>query len=99
VDSEDGGWPGYRSDNPKPQEIAVLEGVAIEAPPPPKYIRLGSIRQIRYELAAVYRLARTGKLATSEATRLTYILNTLASLTLDADIENRVENLERGDTQ
>ena len=88
------GWQEYGSNNSKPQEIAVLEGVAVEAPPPPKYIRLGSIRQIRYELAAVYRLARTNKMASGEATRLTYILNTLAQMTVDSQIEERISELE-----
>ncbi len=86
----------YGSDNSKPQQLAVLEGVAIEAPPPPKYIRLGSIRQIRYELAAVYRLVRTGKLASGEGTRLTYILNTLAQMTVDSQFEERLSELEEG---
>jgi hypothetical protein len=92
----DTGWPGYGSDNSKSQLPAVLEGVAIEAPRPPKYIRLGSIRQIRYELAAVYRLARTGKMASGEATRLTYILNTLAQMTVDSQFEERLSELEEG---
>ena len=88
------GWPDYGSDNFKSQEIAVLEPVSIEAPPPPKYIRLGSIRQIRYELAAIYRLARSGQMASGEATRFTYILRELANLTMDSDIAERVEKLE-----
>lgn len=88
------GWPDYGSDNSKSREIAVLEPVAIEAPLPPKYIRLGSIRQIRYELAAIYRLARNGQMATGEATRFTYILTQLANMTMDSDIAERVEKLE-----
>ena len=88
------GWLKYHSDNSRSQEIAVLGPVVVEAPPPPKYIRLGSIRQIRYELAAIYRLARSGQMSTGEATRLTYILTQLANLTMDSDIAERVEKLE-----
>ncbi len=94
--TDNSGWPDYGSNNSKPQEIAVLELVPANPAPPPKYIRLGSIRQIRYELAAVYRLARTGKLASGEATRLTYILNTLATLTAESLFEERISELEKG---
>lgn len=89
-----GGWPDCASNNSKSQEIAVLEYVPANPAPPPKYIRLGSLRQIRYELAAVYRLVRTNKMASGEGTRLTYILTQLANLTMDSDIAERVEKLE-----
>ena len=93
MSNDDSGWPAHGSDNSKPQEIAVLEYVPA-SPAPPKYIRLGRIRQIRYELAAVYRLARTNKMASGEATRLTYILNTLAQMTIDSSFEERLSELE-----
>jgi hypothetical protein len=88
------GWQEYGSNNSKPQEMAVLEYVPVNPAPPPKYIRLGSVRQIRYELAAVYRLARTNKMASGEATRLTYILNILSQMTVDSQFEERLSELE-----
>ena len=90
------GWPDHGSDNSRSQEIAVSQTFASQAPPPSKFIRLGSIRQIRYELAAVYRLARNGQIASGEATRFTYILTQLANLTMESQIEERIESLERG---
>ena len=61
-----------------------------------KYIRLGTMRQIRSELAVIYRAARNGEIASGEATRFTYILIQLANLTMESQIEERVESLERG---
>ena len=93
------GWPVY-PDNLKVPETAVSTLVLIgPTPHPEKYIRLGTIKQIRSELGAVYRLARTGKIASGEATRLCYILNILANMTLDADIEGRIETLEKGQSE
>lgn len=89
------GWPDFCSDNSQSREIAVLPAIVIEATPA-KYIRLGSIRQIRYELAAIYRLARSGQMPTDQATKFTYILTQLANLTMDSDIAERVEKLEDG---
>ena len=89
----DSGWPDFGYDNSKSREIAVLPAVVVGATPA-KYIRLGSIRQIRYELAAIYRAARNGEMASGEATRFTYILTQLANMTMDSDIAERVEKLE-----
>lgn len=90
----DSGWPDYHS---KSQEIAVLKGIVVNDPPKAqKYIRLGTIRQVRYELAAVYREARQGQLASGEATRLTYILNMLAQMMVDDQLEERISALETG---
>lgn len=93
--SENSGWLDYGSDSSKSREIAVLRAVIVE-PTPARYIRLGSIRQIRYELAAIYRAARNREIATGEATRLTYILVQLSNLTMESEIAERVEKLEQG---
>ena len=46
--------------------------------PPEKPTRLGTMRLVRREMGRVYRDARSGRIPTSEATRLTYILVALA---------------------
>lgn len=93
----DTGWPDYGSNNSKPQEIAVLEALPADpATPKEKYIRLGTIRQIRFELAAIYREVRTGKLASGEGTRLAWLLQALSNLTADSQLEQRIADLEKG---
>lgn len=89
------GWPGF-SDTSNVGKVTVCQVLpAIPTPLPEKYIRLGSIRQIRGELAAIYRLAKGGRIPTSEATRLTYILTQLANLTVDSELADRIEALEK----
>ncbi len=93
----DNGWPGYGSNNSETQFPAVLEALPADpATPKQKYIRLGTIRQIRFELAAIYREVRTGKLASGEGTRLAWLLQALANLTVDSQLEQRIAELEKG---
>jgi len=61
--------------------------------PPPRHA-LTRIAHVRDELARLYRHARTGRIETSEATRLTYILATLAKIIEVSDLEKRIEKLE-----
>ena len=46
--------------------------------------------------ARLYIEIRNGKLASSEASRLVYLLSTLANLIADSDLETRLEKLEKG---
>lgn len=57
--------------------------------------RLDSIKKIRQELARVYRDARAGILPTGDASRLAFILVSLAKLVAESDLENRVSEIER----
>ena len=90
------GWPDFNSDNSNEPEVPVYELVPVNpTPTPKKYIRLGSVRQIRFELASVYRAVRNGEMASGEGTRLTYMLMQLANMIVDGDLEAKVENLEK----
>lgn len=93
-----GGRASLNSDNSAPPKTAVVEVVQV-APTPKrkKYIRLGTMRQIRFELAAIYRAARNGEMESGEATRFTYILTQLANMTMDTELAERVDKLERGE--
>ena len=94
------GWSEYpQSGSLNAPGTAIIPYVEQAAPPPlPKgrRIRLGSIREIRKELSAVYREARLGKLDTAVATRYTYMLRELAAMIRDNELEARVEALEAG---
>ncbi len=56
---------------------------------------LNDIRGIKRELAKLYRDARTGRIKTIEATKLAYILNILANIMVNSDLEERLLELER----
>lgn len=94
------GWPSMNVGSqsapnvePKSSQITVLPP---KAPPKLKRVKLGNIKAIRAELAAVYRAVRRGEMDTGTGTRLTYILTQLANLTMDSQIEERLNELERG---
>lgn len=74
-----------------PQKL-IAEPVTL----PKKYARakLESATDIGNEIARVYRLAKSGEMDSSVATKLTYILATLAKVRGDGDIERRIEALE-----
>ncbi|MDA3901883.1 MAG: hypothetical protein PF441_00390 [Desulfuromusa sp.] len=55
---------------------------------------LTRLEHVRAELAKVYRLARTGQMETQDATRLCYILTSLAKVISDSNLEARVKALE-----
>lgn len=56
---------------------------------------LRSPREIGNELAKLYRLAKAGSIDPATATKLTYILATLAKIRVDSELEKRIEKLER----
>jgi len=93
-------WPflsvdaaGAPNEQVKTAQITVLPP---EATPKHKRTKLGDLRAIRAELAKVYRAVKRGEMDTSTGTRLTYILTQLANLTIDSQIEERLERLELG---
>ncbi len=57
--------------------------------------RLGSIREIRRELVKIYEEAKTGRISTQDAGRLTYMLQTLVGMIRDSDLEERIKKLEQ----
>ena len=80
--------------------VPVVQPAPIPPPPPPppatKRIRLGTVREVHRELQRVYREARGGRLPTQTATRLAYLLNLMAQMIVQSDLEARIEVLEQG---
>jgi hypothetical protein len=66
-----------------------------QVPTPPK-IPLQSLEDVRREAARVYREARGGRLDTSEASKLSFMLQGLAKMIEAGQIERRIEALENG---
>lgn len=91
------GWQKYpESGGLNPPAMALFPYGEVIPPPPVKdrRIRLGSIGEIRKEMARVYRDCANGKLNGTQAGRLTYMLREIAVLIRDHQIEARVEALE-----
>ena len=97
------GWPDF-----PPSEEAVngpwgapVTGVisAIPEDPPtptPKAsprMRLHTVNDVQRELRRLYIESRNGKIKPADATKLAYILNMLANLMVDSDLEDRVNAL------
>jgi hypothetical protein len=62
--------------------------------PTPSKIPLQSLEDVRREAARVYREARGGRLDTSEASKLSFMLQGLAKMIEAGQIERRIEALE-----
>lgn len=78
----------------------VIDGATgLPVPPTPtkreKFIPLSTLNEVKVELARLYRQAKVGKVATSDASRLAFILNSLGRVIVDAELEQRVQQLEQ----
>jgi len=80
-----------RSDKKKPQTIDAETGKPI---PIPRRIDLSSLRDVRLELASVYRRMHAGELESKEATRAAYVLRQIADIIVNSELEQRVRELE-----
>lgn len=67
--------------------------------PPSSRKALSKIEHVRAELANVYRQAKTGQIDIGDASKLTYILYTLAKLIEVDDLERRIIALEKETTK
>lgn len=77
----------------KTAQSRAIEGEVL--PPTPPKIRLSDLESTRREMAAVYRLMRSGKLDTQDGTRLVYVLGQIGKLIETASLERRIDELER----
>jgi hypothetical protein len=89
-------WPALAEcGQNQPSKAAEIEVLPAAPTPVRKRTKLGTIREIRAELARVYRKVKSGEIDTTTGTRLTYILTQLANMTMDSAIEERLERLEQ----
>jgi hypothetical protein len=79
----------------KPKTPA-LRAVACEVldPTPRQKVRLHTIDDVRLEMARVYRDMRTGRLESSEGTKLAYVLGQMVKVFELTAIEARINALE-----
>lgn len=71
----------------------VHEGQVLRAIPTPQ-LKLATIEDCRREMARVYRDARTGKAETADASRLVYMLTSIAKMIEVGQLEERLNALE-----
>ena len=76
------------------QKLTVIDNNSKEIDVTPPRTALTKLEHVRDELARVYRHARTGKIETSEGTRLTYMLVALSKIIESSDLEERIRTLE-----
>lgn len=77
----------------------TIEGELIPFKGTPIRTRLGTIKDIKNEMARVYKEVRMGSLDTSQATKLIYILGQMSALIKDHELERRIELLERSQNE
>ena len=73
----------------------AVEGELIPANPVRSRLRLGSIREVRRELQKVYEEAKNGRISTQDGSRLVFMLQALAGMIRDSDLEERIKKLEQ----
>lgn len=96
------GWPSYPSEAPngvaKPAAAPVDVGNPAAPPTTPAKpmarLRLNTVGDIAKEYRKLYREARAGTLATSEASKLGYLLSALAGVLATSQLEERLAALE-----
>ncbi len=88
-------------DAPDPAEPDIWDGDEPNAdnglaePLPRRRIKLDSMQRVRLEMTAVYREARDGKRPVGDAARLVFMLTQIGRMIEGADLERRIEQLER----
>lgn len=78
-------------------ESPAVVRVQPDPTPAKRYARgkLQTAADIGNEMAKIYRLAKSGEMDASIATKLTYILQSLAKIRVDGELEARLEALEQ----
>jgi len=74
-------------------QAIVHEGQPLRAIPTPQ-LKLATIEDCRREMARVYRDARTGQAETADASRLVYMLTSIAKMIEVGQLEERLNALE-----
>ena len=81
------------TDNTQENPSQTLDGDVIEMKPTPS-IHLKSIDDVRLEMAKVYRDMKLQRIATSDGTRLVYVLGQIGKMIELHELEKRIEKLE-----
>jgi hypothetical protein len=83
--------PMKASDENTPETIDGETGLP---DPTPRAIKLSSLRDVRLELAHVYRKMDAGELEGAEGTKRAYVLRQIHDVIVSAELERRIQELE-----
>ena len=83
--------PGHTSDKITTQTI---DGATGKPDPTPRRIDLSTLRDVRLELAMVYRKIDANEIESQEGTRRAYVLKTIHDVIVSAELERRITELE-----
>lgn len=81
--------------NPDKTDLQTIDGITGKLDPTPRRIDLSNLRDIRLELAAVYRLMGSGGIPSQEGTRRAYVLKMIHDVIVSAELERRIMELEQ----
>jgi hypothetical protein len=85
------------SENMPHQTAATIDGATgklIPLLPRPRVLRLATVKEVRLELARLYREAREGKVPAADAAKFAFLLDRIRACIVDHELEERVERLE-----
>jgi hypothetical protein len=82
----------------QPSTGATIEGATGKLIPlavRPRMLRLATVKEVRLELARLYRDAREGKVPAADAAKFAFLLDRIRACIVDHELEARVEQLEK----
>ena len=74
--------------------IDGLTGKLIPLPSRARVLRLATVKEVRLELARLYREARAGKVAAADAAKFAFLLDRIRVCIIEHELEARVKLLE-----
>nr|EDZ38377.1 MAG: Hypothetical protein CGL2_07414003 [Leptospirillum sp. Group II '5-way CG'] len=75
-------------------DLEIIEIDSQPATPPPRWMSLRTLMDVRVEMARVYREARSKKIPSGEASRLTFILGQISRIIESEELSRRAELIE-----
>ena len=79
---------------PNKKATQTFDGATGNPDHPPRRIDLSSLKDIRLELAAVYRKMDGGEIESQDGTRRAYVLKTIHDVIVSTELERRIQDLE-----
>lgn len=76
------------------RKAETIDGETGTPDPTPRRIDLSTLRDVRLELAAVYRMMDAGAIESQDGTRRAYVLKTIHDVIVSAELERRIQELE-----
>lgn len=83
-----------RAGGPDKNAPEVIDGETGQLDPTPRRVDLSTLRDVRLEMANVYRKVDRRELESQDGSRLVFMLRQIADVIVNADIEKRVAELE-----